>query len=282
MQPITITPQQPGCYKCGHCALHFRTKALFNSHVSVCMSIKQIRARATFTKDSVPHMNHDELISLVQMLAVRLEKNEHEIKTLKCQVRQLQSKSNQCEDSITRATLVDWLNANKSPTVSLFDWNITINSHHLSLVFEHGFIEGICKIIHSTMNETKTPPFNAYVEAPNSFFVYVPNTSDGTPIKNVTNNWRLMTHIEFEKMINSTQKQLMTEFISWQEQHSQQLLHPEFIEIYNANLLKVTGSGKAKSGGCSNRDLLITRLKTKLYDTVKSSANEEHLQQIHK
>jgi len=39
--------------------------------------------------------------------------------------------------------------------------------------------------------------------------------------------------------------------------------------------LKVTGSGKAKSGGCSNRDMLMTRLKPKVYAAIKRSANAD-------
>jgi hypothetical protein len=35
----------------------------------------------------------------------------------------------------------------------------------------------------------------------------------------------------------------------------------------------VTGSGKAKSGGCSNRDMLITRMRPKVYAAIKRSAN---------
>jgi hypothetical protein len=33
------------------------------------------------------------------------------------------------------------------------------------------------------------------------------------------------------------------------------------------------GSGKAKSGGCSNRDMLITRMKPKMYAAIKCTAN---------
>ena len=38
-------------------------------------------------------------------------------------------------------------------------------------------------------------------------------------------------------------------------------------------VLKVTGSGKAKSGGCSNRDMLITRMNPKVHAAIKRSAN---------
>ena len=85
--------------------------------------------------------------------------------------------------------------------------------------------------------------------------------------------WRPITHAEFERFINRMQKLLMNEFVCWQQEHTAQLHEPDFAEKYDANLLKVMGSGKAKSGGCSNRDMLITRMKPKVYTAIKRSAN---------
>ena len=81
--------------------------------------------------------------------------------------------------------------------------------------------------------------------------------------------WRPITHAEFERFINRMQKLLMNEFVCWQQDHQD----PDFAEQYNANLLKVTGSGKAKGGGCSNRDVLIARMKPKVYAAIKRTAN---------
>jgi hypothetical protein len=69
------------------------------------------------------------------------------------------------------------------------------------------------------------------------------------------------------------QKLLMNEFVRWQQEHTAQLHEHEFAEKYDANLLKVMGSGKSKSGGCSNRDMLITRMKPKVYMAIKRAAN---------
>ena len=61
--------------------------------------------------------------------------------------------------------------------------------------------------------------------------------------------------------------------LSEQQEHRERWHEPDFAEQYDANLLKVMGSGKAKSGGCSNRDMLMTRLKPKVYAAIKRSAN---------
>lgn len=82
-----------------------------------------------------------------------------------------------------------------------------------------------------------------------------------------------MTRSEFEKFINRMQKLLMNEFVCWQQEHKERWHDPDFAEKYDTNLLKVTGSGKAKSGGCSNRDMLMTRMKPKVYAAIKQSAN---------
>ena len=83
-----------------------------------------------------------------------------------------------------------------------------------------------------------------------------------------------MTRSEFEKFINRMQKLLMNEFVRWQQENKERWHDPDFAEQYDTNLLKVMGSGKAKSGGCSNRDMLMTRMKPKVYAAIKQSAND--------
>jgi hypothetical protein len=87
--------------------------------------------------------------------------------------------------------------------------------------------------------------------------------------------WRPIAHAEFERFINRMQKLLMNEFVGWQQENKERWHDPDFSEQYDANLMKVMGSGKAKGGGCSNRDMLITRMKPKVYAAIKRSANEE-------
>ena len=54
-----------------------------------------------------------------------------------------------------------------------------------------------------------------------------------------------------------------------------QLHDADFAELYDANLMKVMGSGKAKGGGCSNRDMLMTRMKPKVYAAIKRAAQAQ-------
>ena len=294
-----ITNQVPGYYKCGHCALHFKTRARFQAHETTCLSLKQIRARATFASVS-EHATTSDLLAIVQQLALRLETVENELNTVKRQ-QQHQVQHQQQKNQIHRGNLLQWLNgttaglngttAQLNGTTSaelkpFSQWLTTIPAirrNHLELVFQHGFMDGMCAIIASITNATasagsgdgySTCPLRAYDEAPSTMFVYEEpldeNECMGKAAKLI---WRPMTHAEFEKLINRMQKLLMNEFVRWQQEHMSQLHDPDFAEKYDTNLLKVTGSGKAKSGGCSNRDMLITRMKPKVYAAIKRSAN---------
>jgi len=142
----------------------------------------------------------------------------------------------------------------------------------------------MCAIIASSVEQAQAQaqaqasvPLCAYDEGPGMLFVYERHSRDeGAPEKappHDTCAWRPMTHAEFEKFINRMQKLLMNEFVCWQQENKERWHDPEFAEQYDTNLLKVTGSGKAKSGGCSNRDMLITRMKPKVYAAIKRSAN---------
>jgi hypothetical protein len=292
---ITITTQVPGYYKCGHCALHFRTRAHFRTHEVTCLSLKQIRARATFaTESESTTTTNAELLALVQQLALRLETAEHELSVLKRQ-QQRQQEQQKHKNPIHRDNLLQWLNGTARSTALLngtallkalpelltpfSGWLPTFGRAHLALVFQHGFMDGMCAIIASIVASCDAP-LCAYDEAPGTLFVYEQQPHDGSttgaPEKafaQKTLAWRPITHAEFEQFINRMQKRLMNEFVLWQQEHAARLHDPDFAEQYDANLLKVTGSGKAKSGGCSNRDMLMTRLKPKVYAAIKRSAN---------
>jgi len=283
----SITTQVPGYYKCGHCALHFKTRSRFQTHESTCLSLKQIRARATF--GSEPGVSVQDLFALVQRLAVRLETAEHELSVLKRQNRLQMKREHNAENKIHRDNLLQWLNESESESSAsaqippFSEWLTAIapmTREHLALVFQHGFMDGMCAIIASIASSASSScAICAYDEAPDTMFVYDSqdqSQSQGQDQDQDQFKWRPMTRSEFEKFINRMQKLLMNEFVRWQQENKERWHDPDFAEQYDANLLKVMGSGKAKSGGCSNRDMLMTRMKSKVYAAIKQSANNSN------
>jgi hypothetical protein len=245
--------------------------------------LKQIRARATFAPEDATTTTAD-LFALVQQLAVRLETAEHELSVLKRQQlkqqQQQQQQQQQHKHPVHRDNLLEWLTAQPKPKAPFSVWLPAIpplTREHLALVFQHGFMDGMCAIIASIVSSSD--PLCAYDEAPGTLFVHErPSHEEGAPEKAATNNacvWRPMTRSEFEKFINRMQKLLMNEFVRWQQENKERWHDPDFAEQYDTNLLKVTGSGKAKSGGCSNRDMLMTRMKSKVHAAIKRSANAD-------
>ena len=275
----TITNQVPGYYKCGHCALHFKTRARFRSHEATCLSLKQIRARATFAPATA--LETADLFALVQQLALRLETAEHELSVLKRQQKHLEHKhlEQQTPNKIHRDNLLEWLNRDSILDQTFSDWLLALpplDRDHLALVFQHGFMDGMCAII-AAISPPDSSPLCAYDEAPGVLFVYEQQQPEcmGAPEKNATKTlaWRPMSRPEFERFINRMQKLLMNEFVGWQQEHQERWHDPDFAEQYDAKLMKVMGSGKAKGGGCSNRDMLMTRMKPKVHAAIKRAAN---------
>lgn len=264
----TITPQVPGYYKCGHCALHFKTRARFRTHEATCLSLKQIRARAAFASTE-PGVSMQDLFALVQRLALRLETAENELSILKRQQRAQMKREHSAETAINRDNLLQWLNEQPPPGQPFSEWLLAIPSitrEQLELVFQNGFIDGMCAVI-ASISSSASCAICAYDEAPDTLLVYERQDQ----MQNSC--WRAMTRPEFEKFINRMQKLLMNEFVCWQQENKERWHEPDFAEKYDTNLLKVMGSGKAKSGGCSNRDMLMTRMKPKVCAAIKRSAN---------
>jgi len=278
-----ITSQVPGFYKCGHCALHFKTRSRFRTHEATCLSLKQIRARATFASDE-SGVSMQDLFALVQQLALRLETAEHELGVVKRQQREQLKRQHNSENKIHRDNLLQWLNelpahdahAQRQPFSEWLAAIPPITREHLTLVFHHGFMDGMCAIIASIAAAASSCAICAYDEAPDTLFVY-DEVQDQCQDQyhHHQAKWRPMTRAEFEKFINRMQKLLMNEFVAWQQENKEHWHNPDFAEKYDTNLLKVTGSGKAKSGGCSNRDMLMTRMKPKVFAAIKRSANAE-------
>jgi hypothetical protein len=230
--------------------------------------LKQIRARATFSPQE--SVNVQDLFALVQQLAVRLEATERELQVLKQQQQQQHQQQQQPNGTMHRRNLLQWLQSQPPPPAAFSDWLSAVPAFtrdDLALVFQHGFIDGMCGIIAGK----SCPPIRAYDEAPGTVFVYE-QEREHEQEQERAHAWRPITHAEFERFINRMQKLLMNEFVGWQQEHKERWHEPDFAEQYDANLLKVTGSGKAKSGGCSNRDMLITRMKPKVYAAIKRSA----------
>jgi len=270
---ITITPQVPGYYKCGHCALHFKTRAHFRTHEATCLSLKQVRARATFASAD-PGVSMQDLFALVQQLALRLETAERELSAVKHQQRCQMKREHNAQHAIHRDNLLQWLNQTAPLKQPFSEWLLAIppvTRDHLALVFQHGFMDGMCAII-ASIAAASACAICAYDEAPDTLFVYERQDQDQDQDQP---KWRAMTRSEFEKFINRMQKLLMNEFVSWQQENKERWHDPDFAEKYDTNLLKATGSGKAKSGGCSNRDMLMTRMKPKVFAAIKRSANAE-------
>ena len=264
----TITPQVPGYYKCGHCALHFKTRARFRTHEATCLSLKQIRARAAFASTE-PGVSVQDLFALVQRLALRLETAENELSILKRQQGAQMKREHNAETAIHRDNLLQWLNEQPPPGQPFSEWLLAIppiTREQLELVFQNGFIDGMCAVI-ASISSSASCAICACDEAPDTLFVYERQDQ----MQNSC--WRAMTRPEFEKFINRMQKLLMNEFVCWQQENKERWHEPDFAEKYDTNLLKVMGSGKAKSGGCSNRDMLMTRMKPKVCAAIKRSAN---------
>lgn len=264
----TITPQVPGYYKCGHCALHFKTRARFRTHEATCLSLKQIRARAAFASTE-PGVSMQDLFALVQRLALRLETAENELSILKRQQRAQMKREHSAETAINRDNLLQWLNEQPPPGQPFSEWLLAIppiTREQLELVFQNGFIDGMCAVI-ASISSSASCAICACDEAPDTLLVYERQDQ----MQNSC--WRAMTRPEFEKFINRMQKLLMNEFVCWQQENKERWHEPDFAEKYDTNLLKVMGSGKAKSGGCSNRDMLMTRMKPKVCAAIKRSAN---------
>ena len=158
------------------------------------------------------------------------------------------------ENKRKRVNVIHWLNESyklKHSFNNLCD-SITLTKEHLNYVFKYNYIEGIYHIIQDILPliDENNLSIKAFDQKENTLFIFN------------NNKWDIMTNIEIEKFINIISKQLMNNFIQWQNENKSKMNQERFTDIYLENVQKVIGGNLTK-------EKIFQKIKKILYKHVK-------------
>jgi len=123
----------------------------------------------------------------------------------------------------------------------------------LEHIFKFDFIQGFMYIIQENLPQQENNlSIKCFDQKKGTFFVY----SD-------IEDWKTMTGIEFERMINSINTKIVQEFKDWQAENREKILAGKFGDnYYQECVIKVLG-------GKTNQAVLHSKIKSKLYNYLK-------------
>ena len=233
-------------YKCEQCQRYYSRKSYYERHVLCCKVLSMSRREAELEVEELNDTpNIRELYILVQELSYKYQKQQAELNSLKRYVEKTKKILN----------IVDWLNDNCKGSIDFTKWldSIKVSRMQLEHVFKFDFIQGFMYIIQENLPlQENNLSIRCFDQKKGTFFIY----SD-------SEDWKTMTGIEFERMINSINTKIVQEFKVWQAENREKILAGKFGDnYYQECVIKVLG-------GNTNQAVLHNKIKSKLYNYLK-------------
>ena len=247
-------------YTCNHCHRDDKEKFNYDRHIGFCeFSHKSLRERENIIEafEKTPSIN--ELFSFVKELVVRIDKLEKENAKLK-QFTNINKR---------KLEVVEWLNYHNKPSITFTNWLSQIHyDQYLTDVFNGDLIIGTVACLQDNISNSNSGyPICAFVEKPNTFYVYDEMfENDSLDNNEKTLKWIKIQGNEFDKWLKYISNTFLIEFKKWCDVHKNEIDNDEIMkEKYFSNFQKVLGNSKISE---ENRN---QRIRQQLFNKLKQS-----------
>jgi len=133
-----------------------------------------------------------------------------------------------------KIVVVDWLNENLKPNMDYkkFISELFLTRKHLEYIFKTNYVEGIQEILqnHISNYEDNNIPFKSFDQKDDTIYVY-----------NTNQKWELLSPTDFNMVVSTISKGILSEFKKWQDENEHQLYTEDFSITYILNVKKVMG-----------------------------------------
>jgi hypothetical protein len=202
--------------KCCFCEKVYVNNASFEKHKLLCQIIND-------KYDEEKKIDTKNLTQLVCYLIKNNIKLENDLNELKKWI-QIKKK---------KFAVLDWLNESYFPSQDIDKWktSLVVTREHLNYLFKNNYTDGVLNIIKDYLPLSKENylPLKSFDQKDNTIFMYQKN------------NWIVLEHVEFEKLVQYISKKIITEFKNWQDENEDKLYNDDFSVIYIENVRKIMG-----------------------------------------
>ena len=202
--------------KCCFCQKVYINNASFEKHKLLC----QIKHDKYDEEKKIDTKNLTHLVCYLIKNNLKLEAELAELK------KWIQTKKK-------KFAVLDWLNENYIPSQDIDKWktSVTVNRLHLNYLFKNNYTDGVMNIIkdYLPLSDENYLPLKSFDQKDNTIFIYQKG------------KWIVLEHSEFEKIVQSISKKIITEFKNWQDENEDKLYNDDFSVIYIENVRKIMG-----------------------------------------
>lgn len=251
----------PHIYKCVLCNKEYKLKSNYDKHNIVCeLLYKTQHDKMNEERERIPTVK--ELYSIILEMTARYSKMEKKVEEL--------TRINETKKK--KMDVVGWLNEKFSDVQLFTEWlnTIQITRSHLENVFKNDYINSIVQIIYEFIKNKngENSPIKAFDQKENTLFVYSSSNkhmeTNNTNIeeKDVEYGWSVMTPETFNKLFNWVNKQLLSEFVKWQNENKYRMYDDTFSSVYTMNVKKIIGLNMTQ-------EQIQNKVKRDLYRAIK-------------
>lgn len=227
---------------CNFCGKTYKRPGSLKRHLNICEIIcnskktTELNQEENFNAPTLP-----EIYLIVQKLVKDNENCKREIKLLKQSLNRKNKKIN----------ILFWLNNNCRTEKMFDDWvkNIKLKHEHLNLLFNTDF--RTCVEVY-LMNIIDSDIIKAFTQ---NKIIYIKNAAA----------WEELTFLEFKKVVNVVQRNLMFLFAEWSKTLSEN-------EIHGGNNMKYLKNQQKIFGG-NNLEKTIKAMYNEIYKNLKENIN---------
>jgi len=204
---------------CPYCSKAFGRISALQNHSAFCAIRHQGKYAAKNSTDELDIPPLRDMYIVLQKLVLENEK-------LHKKITQLEKLTNKEKK---RVSLVDWLDANKTPTIDFVDWvkNITVTQCDFHRILTVNIVNLIMDIIKNNL-ETKDIPICSFDQKLKTIFIYTQKS------------WRIVEKGEFYRFIDNIIRKLTSQLNQWMQRIELQLqTNEEKFHMYTKKIYSI-------------------------------------------
>jgi hypothetical protein len=227
-------------YGCSYCGKGYKLKPALDKHVLLCELIDSSKKRKhslsrTDDEDDTPTPSNKKLYKMLQELNYRYNKLEKHVEEMKQYVVKKKKQVN----------IVDWLNNNLTPSYLFQDLSskIIVTDKIIDFMLHNSFNDTIDELLkHTLYNNTEEQkqssiPMFAFIQKPNSFYVYDKNKEEE---KEKLNVWQELTRENMIRWLNIIQLKISKQFSEWKKKRQEEIhKNDKLCELCDKALVKI-------------------------------------------
>jgi len=238
--------------ECSFCSKKFTRKTYYEKHLLFCeLMSKSNKERKLEVEEYEDTPTVRKLYEIILEMSFKYKKMEEKVEEL----------SKFIDSKKKKINIVEWLNTTYKMCEPFDIWmnKINVERKHLESIFNDDFVSGSFLIIKDNMSsDEQHMQVRSYEQKDNALFIF----NDGV--------WSEMKMEQFDKMMDFISKQIIHEFVVWQNENKHRMEDDSYALTYMKNIKKI-------NGGNNTTEQLYRKIHREVYKYLKSNITQYEL-----